>query len=1068
MIAFVIRSALEHRVVVLVLALLLLIVGSSITRETPVDALPDLSDVQVIIKTDYLGQAPQVVEDQVTYPLTSAMLAVPRATGVRGVSMYGTSYVYVLFEDATDIYWARARVLEYLSQLQGRLPVSARPQLGPDASGVGWVFSYALVDRSGKHDIAELRSLQDWYLKPQLQSVPGVSEIATVGGMVKQYQVIVDPNKLRLHKLTLSQLKNRLTSANQESGASVLEMAESEYMVRLSGYLQSLQDLSNIPLKVTSAGVPVLLSDVADLRLGPQMRRGVAELNGQGEVTGAMVVMRYGENADRVIAQVKQKLSQLERGLPAGVSIEVTYDRSQLVDASVKTLSSTLILQMLIVVLICAIFLWHFRSSLVVLISLPLGVLGAFLIMHWQGLNANIMSLAGIVVAIGSMVDGAVVLLENAHKNISRFQGENSCVADGSQRWQLVKESCVAVGPAVFVSMLIEAVSFLPVLSLEAQEGKLFAPLAFTKSYAMIVAAGLTITLVPVLIGYFLRGNIHAETANPVNRCLKQIYRPLLAGTLKHPRKFLLMSGLFLLACVWPLSQLGSEFMAPLDEGDLMYMPTTQPGLSIGEARRLLQITDKLIMSLPEVDSVFGKIGRAESATDPAPLNMIETLIRFKPRDQWRAGITREDIRRQLDERLQLPGVSNSWVMPIRTRIDMLATGIKTPLGIVLTGQDLAQLETLGIEIESLMNNLDGVVSVYAERVAASRYVRVDVDRLKAARYGLNIADIHEIAAVAIGGDNVSTSIQGLERYPINLRYPRHLRDSLQDLRNLPMLTPAGLSITLADVASVYIESGPSSIRTENTRPSARVLIDIEGRNISEFVTEVDALMADRIQLPAGYSLEWSGQYQHLERAKKRLGVIVPMAILIIIALLFLTFGRGFDVCVALLVIPFALAGGVWLIWLMDFNLSVVIGVGFLALAGVTVGNAVMMMVYLNQSLSSANELPDPSDASDPLNAKADTRRLIVEGAIERIRPVMMTVTTVLLGLLPALMMEGAGSEVLQRIAAPMVGGILSSMVVTLLVIPAVYHLWYARGTRLQRLIAQRSDRFMSSRESRR
>ncbi len=1033
MISSIIRSALENRVVVLLLAVLLLVVGSSVARHTPVDALPDLSDVQVIIKTDFSGQAPQVIEDQVTYPLTSALLSVPRAIRVRGISMYGTSYVYVLFEDGTDLYWARARVLEYLSQMQGRLPPSARPQLGPDATGVGWVFSYALVDHSGQHDIAQLRSLQDWYLKPQLQSVAGVSEIATVGGMVRQYQVIADPDKLRLYNLTLPELKSQLKNANQESGASVLEMAESEYRVRLNGYVQSLEDLAKIPLKVTPTGVPVLLSDVAELRYGPQMRRGVAELNGLGEVTGAMVVMRTGENADQVIAAVKDKLSQLEQGLPPGVTIAVTYDRSQLVKGSVQTLFSTLMLQMFIVVLICAVFLWHFRSSMVILISLPLGILGAFLIMRWQGLNANIMSLAGIVVAIGSMVDGAIVLLENAHKAVSDFQSEHHHDPDNAQRWDLIKQSCIAVGPAVFFSMLIEAVSFLPVLSLQAEEGKLFAPLAFTKSYAMIVAAGLTITLVPVLIGFLLRGKVHAESVNPMNQTLIKIYRPLLVWSLYHPRTILVGCVFFLTVSVWPLSKLGSEFMAPLDEGDLMYMPTTQPGLSIGEARRLLHITDKLIMTVPEVSSVFGKIGRAESATDPAPLNMIETVIQFKPKEQWRAGVTRADIRRELDELLQLPGVSNSWVMPIRTRIDMLSTGIKTPLGIVLTGPNLDRLEAIGVNIESLLSGFEGAVSVYAERVAASRYVRIDIDRLKAARYGLNIADIHEIAAVAIGGEDVAVSTQGLERYPINLRYPRHLRASLQDLRNLPMLTPTGLSITLADVASIYVDSGPNSIRTENTRPSARVLIDVEGRDLSDFVKEANSVLADRLQLPAGYALEWSGQYQSLERAKGRLGTIVPMTVLIITVLLFLTFGRGFDVLLALSVIPFALAGGVWLIWLMGFNFSVVIGVGFLALAGVTVGNAVMMMVYLNQSLCGA------PNASDPLNS------LIIKGALQRIRPVMMTVATVLLGLLPALLMEGVGSEIMQRIAAPMVGGILSSMIMTLVVIPVVYYQWYSR-----------------------
>ena len=1048
MISMIIRAALEHRAVVLMLALLLLVIGSSVARKTPVDALPDLSDVQVIIKTDYLGQAPQVVEDQVTYPLTSAMLAVPRATDVRGISMYGTSYVYVLFEDSTDIYWARARVLEYLSQLQGRLPPSARPQLGPDATGVGWVFSYALVDSSGGHDIAQLRSLQDWYLKPQLQSVAGVSEVATVGGMVRQYQVVANPDKLRAYSVTLAELKTAIKNANQESGASVIEMAESEYMVRLSGYIQSLQDLGNIPLKVTPAGVPVLLSDVAKLQLGPKMRRGVAELNGQGEVTGAMIVMRYGENAERVIEGVKEKLELLKQGLPAGVEIEVTYDRSQLVKASVQTLFSTLMLQLLIVVLICAVFLWHFRSSVVVLISLPLGILGAFLLMYWQGLNANIMSLAGIVVAIGSMVDGAIVLLESAHKEISQFQIKYKQDPDVNQRWSLVKKSSLLVGPAVFFSMLIEAVSFLPVLSLQAQEGKLFAPLAFTKSYAMIIAAGLTITLVPVLIGFFLRGKIQAETSNPINRKLMWAYRPILTWSLQRPRAIVVICGLFLIVSFWPLSRLGSEFMGPFDEGDLMYMPTTQPGLSIAEARQLLQVTDKLIKTIPEVATVFGKIGRAESATDPAPLNMIETVIQFKPKAQWRAGLTRDDIRRELDARLQFPGVSNSWVMPIRTRIDMLSTGIKTPLGIVLTGDDLNQLERIGVEMEPLLKGIDGAVSVYAERVAGSRYLRIDINRLQAARYGLNIADVHDLAAIAIGGEDVTETVEGLERYSVNVRYPRHLRKNLQDLRNLPLLTPQGQSITLADVATVYIDSGPNSIRTENTRPSARILIDVQGRDLADFVAEANQLLTSENRLPSGYSLEWSGQFKQLERANERLRVIVPITVVIITALLMLTFGRVFDVVLALSVIPFALGGGVWLIWLLGFKLSVVVGVGFLALAGVTVGNAVMMMVYLNQSLMAAGEIPIAQDSS----FIPTLRRRIIDGAIQRIRPVIMTVTTVLFGLLPALLMSGTGSEVMQRIAAPMIGGIVSSMMMTLVVIPVIYFGWYSQTSRLKGL----------------
>ncbi|MYM61837.1 efflux RND transporter permease subunit [Pseudomaricurvus sp. HS19] len=1032
MIRAIILQALDNRVLVMLGALALLCFGSWIVRQTPVDALPDLSDVQVIIKTDYAGQAPEVVEDQVTYPLTTAMLAVPGATNVRGISMYGTSYVYVLFEDGTDMYWARARVLEYLSQMPGRLPDGANPQLGPDATGVGWVFSYALIDSSGQRDLAQLRSLQDWYLKPQLQSVAGVSEVATVGGMVRQYQVVADPDKLRAYGVTLPQLRRLLKAANQESGASVIEMAEAEYMVRMGGYVSSVGQLKDLPLKVTAAGIPVLLSDVADVRLGPQMRRGIAELNGLGEVTGAMVVMRFGENASRVIADVKEKLAQLQAGLPAGVELVTTYDRSQLVHEAVFSLTSTLTLQLMIVVLICALFLWHFRSSLVVLVSLPLGVLGSFMLMYWQGLNANIMSLGGIAVAIGSMVDGSIVMLENAHKQLQRFQQREGRVANREEHWSLVREASLAVGPALCLSMLIEAVSFLPVLSLQAQEGRLFAPLAYTKSYAMVVAAGLTITLIPVLIGYWLKGPLQPETRNPCNRALHAIYRPMLRAVLARPWVTVAVSVLFLLLSVWPLRQLGSEFLGPLDEGDLMYMPTTQAAISTGEARRLLQITDKLIMSVPEVATVFGKIGRAETATDPAPLTMIETVIQFKPRAQWRPGMTPERLRQELDQRVRLPGVSNSWVMPIRTRIDMLATGIKTPLGLVLTGPELDELGRLGRRLEGLLSPLDGAVSVYAEQVSSSRYIRVDIDRLKAARYGLNIADIHDIAAVAIGGEDVTQTVEGLERYPVNLRYPRDYRDSLKKLRDLPLLTPQGQSITLADVAQVYVDDGPSMVRTENSRPAARVLIDVEGRSLGDFVAQAQQRIDSGLQLPPGYALEWSGQYQYMQRAAERLMLIVPMTLLLITVLLYLTFRRAFDVALALTIVPFALCGGVWLLWLLSFNLSVVVGVGFIALAGVTVGNGVMMMVYLNQALEAAV-------ADTPLST------VIMEGAVQRVRPVMMTVITVLLGLLPAMLSTGTGSEVMQRIAAPMVGGIVSSMLMTLLVIPVVYLLWLRR-----------------------
>ena len=1043
MITGLIHASLNNRFLVILAALCLLFGGSYIVKQTPVDALPDLSDIQVIIKTDYPGQAPQVVEDQVTYPLTSALMAAPGAVDVRGVSMYGSSFVYVLFEDGVDLYWARARVLEYLNQVS--LPAAAKPALGPDATGVGWVFNYALVDRSGQLDLAQLRSLQDWYLKPQLQSLPGVSEVASVGGMSRQYQVVADPDKLRAYGVTLSQLTAVLAASNRESGASVVEMAEAEYMLRISGYLNGLEDLRQLPIRVTEKGTPLLLADVADVRLGPQMRRGIAELNGEGEVTGGIIVMRFGENAQRVIERVQQKLSELQLGLPEGVELVTTYDRSQLVNNSIKTLTSTLVLQLLVVMAICALFLWHLRSSLVVVISLPLGILGAFVLMHLQGLNANIMSLGGIAVAIGSMVDGAIVMLENFHKTLQQHREKWGQESD-AQRWQLVRASSLAVGPPLFFSLLIEAVSFMPVFSLQAQEGRLFSPLAFTKSYAMIVAAGLTITLVPVLIGYLVRGPLQPQARNPLNNGLQAIYRPALAWALRSPKKLLLVTAVLLLSAGYPLSKLGSEFMPPLDEGDLMYMPTTQAGISVGEARRLLQLTDRLIMTQPEVARVFGKIGRADTATDPAPLTMVETVIQFKPRSEWREGMTKTKIRAELDARLQLPGVSNAWVMPIRTRIDMLATGIKTPLGIVVTGPDLKEIARLGLELEQLLKPLPGTLSVYAERVVGSRYIKVDVDRLKAARFGLNMDELHSLVATAIGGSDITETVEGLERYPVNLRYPQSYRDSVRKLRDLPLLTPKGQSIALADVAQVYVEMGPGMIRTENSRPSGRVLIDIQGRDLGAYVADAKQRLASEFELPPGYALDWSGQYKYLQRANERLQLIVPATLVFITVVLFLTFRRAFEVLLILGIIPSALLGGLWLIYWQGFNLSVVVGVGFIALAGVTVGNAIMMLVYLNQSVAAALE-DHQSDAD--FNSGAPSERapldwsvVLASGALQRLRPIMMTVMTILLGLIPVLLNDGTGSEVMQRIALPMVGGILTSLLCTLLLVPAVYRLY--------------------------
>lgn len=1036
MIKAIIRGSLGNRFLVLLSALALLFAGVWVTRNTPVDALPDLSDVQVIIKTDFPGQAPQLVEDQVTYPLTTAMMAVPGAVDVRGASMFGTSYVYILFEDGTDMYWARSRVLEYLNQVQSSLPAGATTALGPDATGVGWVFNYALTDRTGQHDLAQLTSLQDWYLKYQLQSVPGVSEVATVGGMVRQYQVIADPDKLRAYGIPLQAVRMALEQGNREAGASAIEMAEAEYIVRITGYLQGMEDIRQVPLMVTPEGTPLTVGDIAEVREGPQMRRGIAELDGEGEVVGGIIVMRFGENAQKVIDAVKVKLAELEQGLPEGVEIVTTYDRSKLVADSINTLTSTLVIQLLIVMAICALFLLHFRSSLVIVISLPLGILGAFVIMHFQGLNANIMSLGGIAVAIGSMVDGSIVMIENFHKHMQRVK------ITAANRWDVVRQSSLEVGPPLFFSLLIEAVSFMPVFSLQAQEGRMFSPLAFTKSYGMVVAAGLTITLVPVLIGYLVRGKVMPEQRNPVNRALMAGYRPFVQQALNWPKTVVAGALVLMVVGFWPASKLGSEFMPPLDEGDLMYMPTTYAGLSVGKARELLQQTDRLIKTLPEVDTVFGKVGRADTATDPSPLTMIETVVQLKPRNEWRPGITPEKLRAELEELVKLPGVSNAWVMPIRTRIDMLSTGIKTPVGIQVTGPDLKVIETIGRQLEQILQPVPGTLSVYAERVAGGRYIKVDIDRVRAARFGLNINDIQAVASSAIGGMNVTSTVEGLERYPVNLRYPQSYRDSVEKLELLPLVTPTGQSIALGDVANIYIEDGPGAIRSENARPAGRVLIDIEGRDLGTYVREAQAVVREHLDLPNGYSLDWTGQYEYMERANERLSIIIPVTLFFITLVLFLTFRRLFEVLTILGTLPFALIGGIWLMYLQGYNMSVAVAVGFIALAGVTVGNAIMMLVYLNQSLEERRVLTVEQNRSLML---PEIRDAVLNGAVLRLRPIMMTVCTILFGLVPVMMNDGTGAEVMQRIAGPMIGGISSSLVVTLVLVPAIYYLWHRR-----------------------
>jgi Cu(I)/Ag(I) efflux system membrane protein CusA/SilA len=1037
MITAIIRWSVSNRFFVLLLTLILLGGGLFAVKNTPVDALPDLSDVQVIIKTTYPGQAPQVVQDQVTFPLTTAMLSVPGAQTVRGFSFFGDSYVYVIFDEKTDLYWARSRVQEYLSQVASRLPDSATPELGPDATGVGWIYLYALIDKTNKHDISQLRSLQDWFLKFELQTVPGVSEVAAVGGMVKQYQVNVEPDKLRAYGIPLSLIQTAIQQGNQEMGASVVEMAEAEYMVTSTGYIKSVADLEAIPLGVNANGTALQLRDVADIRVGPQMRRGIAELNGEGEVTGGIVIMRYGENAQKTIELVKAKLESLKKGLPEGVEIVPVYDRSNLINNAVDNLTSKLIEELIVVALVCVVFLFHVRSSLVAIITLPLGILTAFIIMYWQGINANIMSLGGIAIAIVAMTDGAIVMIENMHKHMEKTPLTNE------NRWEVVAKSASEVGPALFFSLLIITVSFMPVFILEAQEGRMFAPLAYTKTYAMAASAGLAITLVPVLMGYFIRGKVISEQKNPVNRLLVAAYRPLLNWVLKFPKMTLVLAVVVSVIGFYPVNKIGSEFIPPLDEGDLMYMPTTYPGLSVGKAREILQQTDKLIATVPEVKTVFGKVGRAETATDPAPLTMIETFIQLKPKDEWREGMTLEKLKRELDGLVKFPGLTNAWVMPIKTRIDMLATGIKTPVGIKVAGPKLSEIQKIGQQIEVLLKDVQGTASVYSERVAGGRYIKVDINREKAARYSLNISDVQQVVSTAIGGTNVTQTVEGQERYPVNLRYPQAYRDSPEELMLLPIVTPTGQRIALGDVADVFIEDGPPGIKSENARLNGWSFIDIDGVDIGTYVEHAQQVLDKDLILPAGYSITWAGQYEYMQRAKEKLTYVLPLTLAIIIVLLYLNFRSFAEVTIIMATLPLAMIGGVWLMYLEGFNFSVAVGVGFIALAGVAVEIGVIMLVYLNQAYQ--EKCLEAEQAGKPLSL-VQLQQAIIEGAGLRVRPVMMTVATIIIGLLPVLYGTGTGSEVMSRIAAPMVGGMGSAIVLTLLVIPAVYLLWRKQG----------------------
>lgn len=1042
MIARLIYGSVHNRFLVLFGTVLLAIWGLYSAMHTPLDAIPDLSDTQVIVRTTYPGQAPQVVEDQVTYPLTTTLLSVPHAKTVRGYSMFGESFVYVLFEDGVDLYWARSRVLEYLSQVQGRLPATARTALGPDATGVGWIYEYALVDRSGTHDISELRAIQDWFLKYELKAVPNVAEVATIGGFNRQYQIVLHPDRLRAFRLPLETVIEAVRQANGEVGGSVLELAEAEYMVRARGYLKTLDDFREIPVGLGEDGTPILLRDVATVQLGPDIRRGIAELDGEGEVVGGVIILRSGANALATIEAVKAKLEVLEASLPKGVEIVETYDRSALIERAVDNLTRKLLEEFLVVALVCVIFLWHLRSALVAIITLPIGILTAFIVMHAQGINADIMSLGGIAIAIGAMVDAAVVMIENAHKKLEHWrQAHAGQDPDGAQRVALIAEAAAEVGPALFFSLLIITLSFVPVFALEAQEGRLFAPLAYTKTYAMAAASGLSVTLVPVLMVAFIRGRIADEAANPLNRALIALYRPVIDAVLRHPRATLALAALAALATLWPATRLGREFMPPLDEGDLLYMPSALPGLAVGKGAQILQQTDRILKTFPEVERVFGKIGRAESATDPAPLEMIETTIRLKPKSQWRAGMTTEKLIEEMDAALRIPGMGNVWVQPIRNRIDMLATGIKSPVGIKIAGPDLKVIEAVAAEIEAVVKQVPGTASAFAERVSGGRYIEIVPDRRAAARHGLAIEDVQRIVRIAIGGENIGETVEGLQRFPINIRYPRELRDSVQDLRDLPVVTMRGETLTLGSLAEVTITDGPPMIKSENARPSGWIYVDIRGRDLGGYVADAKKAVAERVTLPPGYSVTWSGQFEYLERATKRLQIVVPLTLAIIFLLLYLSFRSAPAALLIMATLPFALLGGFWLIYGLGHHLSIASGVGFIALAGVAAEFGVVMLIYLDKAIREREQ-------RGQMQSMADLRAALIEGAVLRVRPKAMTVAVIIAGLLPLFAGSGTGSEVMQRIAAPMIGGMISAPLLSMIVLPAAYLL--LRGRRFR------------------
>ena len=1020
--------SLENRILVLLLTGVIVVYGLWSMRQMPLDAIPDLSDVQVIVQTPYEGQAPQVVEDQVTFPLSTDLLSVPKARDVRGVSMFGTSFVYVLFEDGTDPYWARARVLEQLSQARSRLPDEATPQLGPDATGVGWVYQYALVDRTGGHDLSQLRSLQDWFLRFELQAVDGVAEVATLGGMVRQYQVVLDPDRLRSHGLTMGQVRSAIQAANDEAGGSVVEMAEAEYMVRSRGYLTGLESLRRVPVGMSRDGTPLMLDEIAEIRIGPASRRGIAELDGEGETVGGFVVMRHGENAMATIANVKKRLEELKPGLPEGVEIVETYDRSTLIQSSVDNLSDKLLQEFLLIALVCLVFLLHLRSALVAIIALPIGILVALMVMRWQGITANIMSLGGIAVTIGAMVDAAIVMVENLHKRLEKAQ-------PGDRHWHMVGEAARQTGRPLFFALLVITVSFIPLFALEGQEGRLFHPLAFTGTYAMAAAAGLGVTLVPVLMGYLVRGRIRPESAHPVSRLLIGTYRPLLNALLNYPRTTLAVVLVLAATAFYPASRVGMEFMPDINEGDLMYMPTLDPGVSIGKARQVLQQTDRLIRTLPEVEQVFGKAGRAETATDPAPLGMFETLIRFRPKDQWREGITREDLIRELDRVVKLPGVANVWVEPIKTRIDMLSTGIRSPVGVKIAGEDLKEIERIGREVEAVLENVEGATSVRADRTATGRYLEIDIDRRQAARHGVRVADLQDTVRMAIGGIPIAETVEGLARYPISLRFPEDWRNSLEAIERLPMVTPSGAQVPIDALAKVRIEEGPAMIRSENARLNGWVTVDVRGRALGTFVADARQQVLEQVDLPEGYSIAWSGQYEHMQRAQERLSYMIPFTLVAIFLLLYLCFRSTAETLMLMGALPFAALGGIWLVFWLGYDLSVAVAAGFILLLGLAAEFAVVMLMYIREAV----------DREAPTNAEG-LREAIMEGAVMRVRPKAMTASTVVLGLMPLLIGGGPGSEAMERIAAPVIGGMITAPLVSLLVLPVLYWLWRRRA----------------------